>query len=590
MTEAIPGRTHYCGDLRAGDVGSTVVVKGWVHTARDHGGLIFIDLRDRSGLLQIAVDPGLSREAHRLAEEVRSEFVLAVRGKVDRRPEENLNPRLPTGEVEVRASDLWVLSEAKTPPFVIEDEAEISDAVRMKYRYLDLRRPAMQKNLILRHKANQSIRNFFSREGFLELETPFLTKSTPEGARDYLVPSRVNRGKFYALPQSPQIFKQLFMISGLDRYFQIVKCFRDEDLRSDRQPEFTQVDVEMSFADREDVYAVNERLMVELFKECLGVEIQTPFPRFSYDTAMNLYGSDKPDLRYGLTLTDVTDVVKDTEFGVFRNVLEAKGKIKGFAAPGLAAASRKDLDVLTQFAIDRGAGGLAWMKVEDGGVSSPIAKFFQEETLKNLQGNLGGNPGDLLLMVADQPAVTDEVLGALRAHVAQRLGLASPGRFEFAWVTDFPLLEWDEDEKRFQAVHHPFTSPHPEDVPLFESDPGKIRALAYDLVLNGQEIGGGSIRIHRREIQNKMFGALGFSEEEAKKKFGFFLEALEFGTPPHGGIALGLDRIVAILAGVDSIREVIAFPKTQRALDLMTDAPSDVDEKQLRELGIDILT
>ncbi len=589
MTQEIPARSHYCGDLRADDVGAAVVVKGWVQTARDHGGLIFIDLRDRSGLVQIVVDPERSMEAHSLAETLRSEFVLAVRGEVAGRPEESLNPKMPTGEVEIGATDLWVLSEAKTPPFSIEDDAEVSDAVRMKYRYLDLRRPVMQKNLVLRHRANRCIRRFFDREGFIELETPVLTKSTPEGARDYLVPSRVNRGRFYALPQSPQIFKQLFMVAGFDRYVQIVRCFRDEDLRADRQPEFTQVDVEMSFIDREDVYGVNERLMTELFGECAGVEVSAPFRRLSYAEARARYGSDKPDLRFGLELRDVTEIVKDTEFGVVRKVLESGGMIKGFAAPGMASASRKDLDGLTAFAVEQGAGGLAWMKREEGGWVSPIVKFFNEKTLSALTAVVGAASGDLLLMVADRPAVTEPVLGALRLHVARRLDLIEPERFAFCWVTDFPLLEWSEDEKRYQAVHHPFTSPHAEDEPLFDTDPGGIRALAYDLVLNGQEIGGGSIRIHRREIQRKMFQALGLTDEEAREKFGFFLEALEFGTPPHGGIALGLDRIVAILAGVDSIREVIAFPKTQRALDLMTDAPSGVDEKQLRELGIAVL-
>lgn len=589
MNEAIPARSHRCGDLRREHEGRTVVVKGWVHTARDHGGLIFIDLRDRKGLLQIAVDPAVSEEAHRAAETVRSEYVLAVRGQVSLRPDESFNPSLPTGEVEVRATDLWILNESKTPPFTIEDDAEVSDAVRMKYRFLDLRRPMMQKNLLLRHKANQSIRSFFDEEGFVELETPVLTKSTPEGARDYLVPSRVNRGKFYALPQSPQIFKQLFMISGFDRYVQIVRCFRDEDLRADRQPEFTQVDVEMSFVDCEDVYDVNERLIKKLFHECIGLDVETPFQRFTYEEAVGRYGSDKPDLRFGLTLTDVTEVVKDTEFGVFRKVLESGGTIKGFAAPGMASLSRKDLEDLTQFAIEQGAGGLAWMKLEETGLSSPIAKFFSRETLDGLITALEAGPDDLLLMVADRPNVTNEVLGAIRLHIGRRRYAAEPGQFKFCWVTDFPLLEWDEEGKRYQAVHHPFTMPRPEDVPLFDSEPGKIRALAYDLVLNGQEIGGGSIRIHTREIQRKMFDALGLSEEEAKEKFGFFLEALEYGTPPHGGIALGLDRIVAILAGVDSIRDVIAFPKTQRALDLMTDAPSNVEEKQLCELGIDLL-
>jgi aspartyl-tRNA synthetase len=590
MSEALPARTHYCGDLRPTDVGSSVVVKGWIHNTRDHGGLIFIDLRDRSGLVQIAVDPEESNEAHQVAESVRGEFVVAVRGNVSRRPDENLNPKLPTGEVEIRAADMWILNEAVTPPFEIEGESEVSDSVRMNHRYLDLRRPVMQKRLMLRHKANTCIRNFFDREGFIDLETPILTKSTPEGARDYLVPSRVNKGKFYALPQSPQIFKQLFMISGFDRYFQIARCFRDEDLRADRQPEFTQVDVEMSFVDREDIYDVNERLMAELFRECLGLEVKPPFPRLSYEEAMSRYGSDKPDLRYDLSLSDVTEVVQDTEFGVFRKVFESGGKIKGFAAPGMATASRKDLDDLTKFAINQGAGGLAWMKLEEAGFNSPIAKFFQEDTLQALASAFKAKPGDLLLMVADKTEVTDSVLGALRIHIASRLDLIPQGRFEFAWVTDFPLLEWDEEEKRYQAVHHPFTSPHPDDIPLFETDPGKIRAMAYDLVLNGSEIGGGSIRIHQHEIQSKMFKALGLSEEEAKEKFGFFLEALTFGTPPHGGIALGLDRIVAILAGVDSIRDVIAFPKTQRAIDLMTDAPSEVDDKQLRELGIDLLT
>lgn len=590
MTNAIPNRSFLCGDLRGKDEGQIVVVKGWVQAARDHGGLIFIDLRDRSGLLQIAVDPAISKEAHRKAETVRNEYVLAVRGHVAPRPEVNLNPKLSTGEVEIHATDLWVVSEAKPPPFAIDDDAEVSDAIRMKYRFLDLRRPMMQRNLLLRHKASQTIRSFLDRRGFIDLETPVLTRSTPEGARDYLVPSRVNHGKFYALPQSPQIFKQLFMISGFDRYFQIVRCFRDEDLRADRQPEFTQVDLEMSFVDCDDVYDVIEQLMKELFSKCIGVKVETPFRRLTYDEAIGCYGSDKPDLRFELKLKDVTEIVKDTKFGIFKKVLESSGTIKGFSAPGMASISRKDLDELTQFVVAQGAGGLAWLKRDENGVNSPIAKFFSQESLDRLVATLGAKPGDLLLMIADRPKVTNQVLSALRARVGHRLNLAVPGQFEFCWVTDFPLLEWDEEEKRYQAVHHPFTMPQTEDVPLFDSNPERIRSLAYDLVLNGQEIGGGSIRIHTQEIQRKMFQALGLTENEAKEKFGFFLEALEFGTPPHGGIALGLDRLVAILAGSDSIRDVIAFPKTQRALDLMTDAPSDVEVKQLRDLGIDLLS
>ncbi len=590
MTEAIPDRSFFCGDLRGKHKDQVVVVKGWVQATRDHGGLIFIDLRDRSGLLQIAVDPAVSKEAHEKAATVRTEFVLAVRGQVAPRPEVSLNPKLSTGEVEIHATDLWVISEAKTPPFAIDDDAEVSDAVRMRYRYLDLRRPKMQRNLLLRHKVSQAIRSFLDREGFVDLETPFLTKSTPEGARDYLVPSRVNHGKFYALPQSPQIFKQLFMISGFDRYFQIVRCFRDEDLRADRQPEFTQVDLEMSFVDCDDVYDVGERLMKVLFNECTGVNLETPFCRLTYDEAMENYGSDKPDLRFDLKLEDVTDLVKDTEFGIFRKVLESNGTIKGFSAPGMASISRKDLDDLTQFVIGQGAGGLAWLKRNQDEVSSPIAKFFSQESQDRLVAKLRAKPGDLILMIADRPKVTNQVLGALRTKIGRSLNLAVPGQFRFCWVTDFPLLEWDEEEERYQAVHHPFTMPQLEDVPLFDSNPKKIRSLAYDLVLNGQEIGGGSIRIHKQDIQRKMFQVLGLTESQAKEKFGFFLEALEYGTPPHGGIALGLDRIIAIMAGTDSIRDVIAFPKTQRALDLMTDAPSDIDDKQLRDLGIDLLS
>ncbi len=589
MTEShpVPQRTHYCGEIGPADADHSVVLTGWAQGSRDHGGIIFIDLRDRTGLAQVVVDPSRCPEAHALAESVRSEYVLAVQGKVALRPKESINRNLPTGTVEVFVDSLQVLNPAKTPPFAIED-GEISESLRLQYRYLDLRRPQVQRNFLLRHRVLQSVRAFLSREGFLELETPILTRSTPEGARDYLVPSRVNKGRFYALPQSPQLFKQLLMVSGFDRYFQICRCFRDEDLRADRQPEFTQIDVEMSFVEQEDVLEVIERLMAGLFQKCLGVEIEIPFKRYSYREALALFGSDKPDLRYeSLMQEDVTDLVKDTEFEIFRKVIKAGGKVKGFSAPQLATLSRKNLDDLTKFAIERGAGGLAWMKVEEGGLTSPIVKFFKQETLDGLRDKFGANTGDLLLMVADQPAVTDEVLAALRAHVADLYHLKT-NPFGFAWVTDFPLLERNEEEKRFEAVHHPFTASVPDDVALFETSPERVRSQAYDLVLNGQEIGGGSIRIHQREVQERMFSALGISAQAAKEKFGFLLEALEYGTPPHGGIALGLDRIVAIMAGVDSIRDVIPFPKTQRAIDMMMDAPSPVEEEQLKELGIDL--
>ncbi|RMG57933.1 MAG: aspartate--tRNA ligase [Deltaproteobacteria bacterium] len=579
-------RTHYCGAITTEDVGKTVTLCGWVHRRRDHGGLIFVDLRDREGFVQVVFNPQVNREAHEKAEKLRSEFVISVRGRVERRPEGTENPSIPTGEVEILAEKLSILNESKPVPFPLEDETDVAENVRLKYRYLDLRRPSMQRVMITRHQVTRATRDYFYENGFLEIETPFLTKSTPEGARDYLVPSRVNPGAFYALPQSPQLFKQILMVSGYDRYFQIVRCFRDEDLRADRQPEFTQIDVEMSFVDREDIFETMEGLMEKIFRDVLGVSVNRPFRRMPYRQAMDLYGSDKPDLRFGMEITDITEEVKGSDFNVFNRVIESGGVVRALVAPQMAGISRSKIDELTEVASIGGAKGLAYFKVEEGGLSSPIAKFFGENHLKAIQEKTGAEAGDMIFIVADTWEVVCDSLGRLRLHLGRELNLIDEGRYEFLWVIDFPLLEYDEEEKRFVAMHHPFTSPVPDDIPLLDEDPLRVRAQAYDLVLNGSEVGGGSIRIHQRALQEKMFSLLNISEEEARVKFGFLLDALQYGAPPHGGIAFGLDRLVMIIAGVDSIRDVIPFPKTQKAVCLMSGAPSPVGKEQLKELHI----
>ena len=580
-------RTHYCGELRKEDIGKEVCMMGWVHRRRDHGGLIFIDLRDRTGIGQLALDPDRDPEAHAKAEAVRNEFVVAAFGKVSPRPEGTVNPKMATGEVEVEISEIRILNPAKTPPFMLDEFSEVAENLRLKYRYLDLRRVGIQQNLIMRHKVAQTVRNYLTEKDFLEIETPMLTKSTPEGARDYLVPSRVNLGNFYALPQSPQLFKQLLMVSGFDRYFQIVRCFRDEDLRADRQPEFTQIDCELSFVDRDDIMSIMEGMIETVFKKTVDADITVPVPRMTYAEALDRYGVDNPDLRFDMELINITELVKGCGFKVFASVAESGGLVKAINAKGCATFSRRELDDLTDFVAIYGAKGMAWVKIqEDGTWQSPIAKFFTEQELADIGAALDAQPGDLLLFGADTPAITNEALGRLRGHLGNKLELANPNDYKFVWITDFPLLEWDAEARRHVAVHHPFTAPMDEDVHLLETEPVKVRAKAYDLVLNGSEIGGGSIRIHNQDVQSQMFKLLGIGEEEAREKFGFLLDALEFGAPPHGGIAFGLDRVMMILTGASSIRDVIAFPKTQKATCLMSEAPGSVDEKQLRELGI----
>jgi len=579
-------RSHYCGHLRASDIGKEVTLMGWVQRRRDHGGLIFIDLRDREGIIQLALDPDRDPEAHAKADRVRNEWVIAARGKVSPRPAGTVNPKMPTGEVEVEISELRILNQAQTPPFMLDEFTEVAENIRLKHRYLDLRRPAVQKNLILRHKVARATRTYLDAHGFLEIETPVLTKSTPEGARDYLVPSRVNPGMFYALPQSPQIFKQLLMVSGFDRYAQITRCFRDEDLRADRQPEFTQIDCEMSFVDRDDVMTVMEGLIATIFRETLGIEVSLPMGRITYAEALDRFGVDNPDLRFGMELVNLTDIVKGCGFKVFADVAAKGGLVKALNVKNGATFSRKELDDLTDFVAIYGAKGLAWVKMTAEGWQSPIAKFFTPEELKAIEQALGAETGDLLLFVADSARIANEALGRLRGHLGNKLGMTPKDVYKFTWVTDFPLLEWDEESGRHVAVHHPFTAPLDEDVPLLDTDPGAVRAKAYDLVLNGSEIGGGSIRIHDQAIQSRMFQLLGIGDEEARVKFGFLLDALSYGAPPHGGIAFGLDRLTMILTGADSIRDVIAFPKTQKATCLMSEAPGVVEEKQLRELAI----
>ncbi len=582
-------RTHSCGDLRARDIGRQVTLMGWVAKRRDHGGVIFADLRDRDGLTQVVFRPDLSPEIHRNAEAIRNEFVLAVKGRVESRPEGMANPNLPTGEIDVEASELKILNESETPPFLIEAGSDANEEIRLRHRYLDLRRPDIQADILLRHRISQATRRRLSDDGFIEVETPFLMKSTPEGARDYLVPSRINPGHFYALPQSPQTYKQLVMVAGFDRYFQIVRCFRDEDLRGDRQPEFTQIDIEMSFVNEDDVMDAAERLTAGLFKDILDIDLHRPFPRLSHTEALDTYGSDKPDTRFGLEIVDLAAAAEASEFQVFKRVLAERGQVRGINARGCGTFSRKQIDDLGAFVSGFGARGLAWIRVTDSGMESAIVKFFPERSQALLREAMQAEPGDLLLFAADRPSIVAEVLGNLRLRLGDHLNLLDRGKFSFLWVTHFPLVEWDPGEKRYAACHHPFTSPLDEDIEKMATDPSGVRARAYDLVLNGNEIAGGSIRIHRREIQEKMFDLLDISPDEAEEKFGFLMDAFRYGAPPHGGIAFGYDRLVALMAGRDYIRDVIAFPKTNNAASLMDGAPSAVDAGQLRELGIRLL-
>ena len=580
-------RTHSCNDLGVNNVGEEVILMGWVLRRRDHGGVIFIDLRDRWGITQVVFNPDINETVHDKAHVLRSEWVLAVRGRVDRRPPAMENPNLTTGAIEVLVEELRILNASQTPPFPLDEDVEISENLRLKYRYLDLRRSDMAANLIFRHRTVQAIRKYLDENNFLEVETPVLTRSTPEGARDYLVPSRVNAGKFYALPQSPQLFKQLLMVAGMDRYYQIVKCFRDEDLRADRQPEFTQIDMELSFINEEDIYRITEGMISHVMQQTLNYDLQLPLPRMSYAEAMDRFGTDRPDLRFGLELVNLTEVVKNCGFQVFKTVVQNNGLIKSINAKGCASFSRKDLDGLTGYVAQYGAKGLAWVKVKSGGEwQSPIAKFFTDEERNAMSAALDAEEGDLLFFVADQPAIVHQALAELRLELARRLDLIDKTTFNFIWITDFPLLEYDHDEKRHTAIHHPFTAPQQEDIDLLATEPGKVKSRAYDLVLNGTEIGGGSIRIHQKQLQEKVFAALSISLEEAEDKFGFLLQALELGAPPHGGIAFGLDRLLMILCGRETIRDVIAFPKTQKATCPLTDAPAAVARKQLTELSL----
>ncbi len=591
MAESMKGlrRTHRCTEVSSSNIGETVTVMGWVQKRRNLGSLIFIDLRDRSGLLQIVFDePKVGSEGFAKAETLRSEFVVAVTGRVEKRSAA-VNENLKTGDIEIIASDIRILSEAETPPFPVEENSQTKEDMRLRYRYLDLRRPDIQRNLMMKSKVAMLLRNFMAKEGFLEIETPILTKSTPEGARDYLVPSRVHPGSFYALPQSPQLFKQLLMCSGYDRYFQIARCFRDEDLRADRQPEFTQADMELSFVDVDDVIDVNERLLQYVFKEAVGVEVELPIPRMPWQEAMDRFGSDKPDTRFGMELVNVSETVADCGFGVFTSALQQGGSVRGINVKGQGTMPRKKIDKLVEFAKGYGAKGLAYLAVnEDGSYKSSFAKFMTEEELKALSEKMQGEPGDLLLFAADKNKVVWDVLGALRLELARQLDLIDKNQYNFLWITEFPLLEWSEDENRFMAMHHPFTMPMEEDWDKIDSDPGAVRAKAYDIVLNGTELGGGSVRIHQDDIQEKMLEVLGFTKESAYEQFGFLLNAFKYGVPPHAGLAYGLDRMIMLMMHCDSIRDVIAFPKVKDASCLMTDAPSVVDEKQLDELSLSI--
>ena len=579
-------RTHNCGELRKNDEGKEVQLAGWVSRRRDHGGLIFVDMRDRSGIVQIVFDAAEMGADFSKAETLRNEFVIGIRGKVRARSAETVNPKMATGEIEIVTSELRILNKAKTPPFYIQDGVDVDENVRLRYRYLDLRRPEMQQNIILRHRVTKIMRDYLDENGFLEIETPMLCRSTPEGARDFLVPSRLNAGQFYALPQSPQIFKQLLMVSGFEKYFQIVRCFRDEDLRADRQPEFTQLDIETSFLNQDDIITLMEGLIKKIFETTLDVKVETPFKRMSWQDAMDRFGTDKPDLRFGMELQDISEYVKGSDFKVFTSVLESGGQIKVIKVDGYANIPRKELDGLVEYVKTYGAKGLAWIQYAEEGIKSPFKKFYSEETFEQIKQATGAKTGDLLLVVGDKASVVAQALGELRLEMARRRNLIDADKLCFLWVVDFPMFEYVEEDKRYKAMHHPFTSPREEDIEFLLTEPEKVKANAYDIVLNGVEVGGGSLRIYQSDLQEKVFEAIGLTKEEARAKFGFLMDAFEYGTPPHGGIAFGLDRLVMLMAKRKSIRDVIAFPKTQSAIDPMSHAPSEVDEKQLRELHI----